>query len=69
MAGELAERDPADVAALLQLGHVFGDRVVERDLALLDRLRKQEVNTFQTEARLNSESDVTGCLRAESAMP
>ena len=41
MAGELAERDPADVAALLQLGHVFGDRVVERDLALLDRLRQQ----------------------------
>ena len=26
---------------LLQLGHVFGDRVVERDLALLDRLRQQ----------------------------
>ena len=41
VARELAERDLADVAALLQLGHVFGDRIVERDLAVLDRLRQQ----------------------------
>ena len=41
VARELAERDLADVAALLQLGHVFGDRIVERDLAALDRLRQQ----------------------------
>ena len=38
---ELAERDVTDVAALLQLGHVFGDGIVERDLAPLDRLREQ----------------------------
>ena len=41
MARELAERDLADVAALLQLGHVFRHRIVERDLAALDRLRQQ----------------------------
>jgi hypothetical protein len=41
VARELAERDLADVAALLQLGHVFGDGIVERDLAPLDRLRQQ----------------------------
>jgi hypothetical protein len=41
VARELAQRDLANVAALLQLGHVFGDGIVERDLALLDRLRQQ----------------------------
>ena len=41
MARELAQRDVADVAALLQLGHIFGDGIVERDLAPLDRLRQQ----------------------------
>jgi hypothetical protein len=41
VARQLAERDLADVAALLQLGHVFGDGIVERNLAPLDRLRQQ----------------------------
>ena len=41
VARELAERDLADVAALLQLGHVFGEGIFERDLALLHRLRQQ----------------------------
>jgi len=41
VARELAQRDLADFAALLQLGHVFGDGVVERDLALLHRLCEQ----------------------------
>jgi hypothetical protein len=41
VARELAQRDLANVAALLQLGHVFGDGIVERDFALLDRLRQQ----------------------------
>jgi hypothetical protein len=40
VARELAQRDLADFA-LLQLGDVFGDGVVERDFALLDRLREQ----------------------------
>jgi hypothetical protein len=41
VARELAERDPFDVAAALKLGHVFRHGIVERDVALLDRLRKQ----------------------------
>jgi hypothetical protein len=39
VARELAERHPADVAALLQPGDVLGNRVIERKLAPLDRLR------------------------------
>ena len=71
VARELAERDLADVAALLQLGHVFGDRIVERDLAPLHRLRQQGARRTpcRRDARLNSASDVIGCLRAMSAMP
>src|SRR5260221_14007543 len=38
--GELAERNLADVAALLQLGDVFCDRIVERPFPLLYRLRE-----------------------------
>src|SRR5262245_66604973 len=38
---ELPERDLADIAALLQLDDVFGDGVVEPDLTIADRLRKQ----------------------------
>ena len=41
VARELPERDLADVAAAGELGHVFGDGIVERDLAVLDRLRQQ----------------------------
>jgi len=41
VARELAERDVTNVAALLQLGDVFGDGIFERDLALLHRLRQQ----------------------------
>jgi hypothetical protein len=40
VARELAERHPADVAALLQPGDVLGNRVIERKLAPLDRLRQ-----------------------------
>ena len=41
MARELAERDAADVAALPELGDIFRDSIVERDLALFHRLRQQ----------------------------
>ena len=38
---ELPERDLADVAALLQLDDIFGDRIVKPELAFADRLRQQ----------------------------
>ena len=41
VARELAERHPADVGAMLQLGDVLGNRIIERKLAPLDRLRQQ----------------------------
>jgi len=41
MAGKLPQRHPPDITAPLQLGNVFGDRVIEAELALLDGLRKQ----------------------------
>ncbi len=41
VASKLPQRHPPDITAALQLGDVFGDRVVEAELALLDGLRKQ----------------------------
>jgi hypothetical protein len=41
VARELTERDPLDVAAALELGHVFRHGIIERDVALLDRLRQK----------------------------
>src|SRR5215471_3617216 len=38
---KLPERDLADVAALLQLDDIFGDRIVKPELAFADRLRQQ----------------------------
>ena len=41
VADELAERDLLDVAALLELGHVLDDRLVERELAGVHHHRQQ----------------------------
>jgi hypothetical protein len=31
---ELSERDPTDIAALLQLGHVLGDGIIKAELVV-----------------------------------
>src|SRR5438093_13396062 len=41
MTGKLFQRHSADVATALQLSHIFGYRIVEAELDLLNGLRKQ----------------------------
>ncbi len=38
---EVAERDAADIIVSRQLGHIFGHRLLERELAVAHRLRQQ----------------------------
>jgi hypothetical protein len=56
---------------LLQLGDVFGDRIRQADGALRWAACASSVvsNTLRIDARLNSESDVTGRAFATSASP
>ena len=59
---ELAERELADVGAR-KFGNVFVDGIVKAHFAALDRKRQQRrIEHLATDARLNSESGVTGRL-------